>query len=115
MLYLDYSREPGEWIPNQYGGNENLEAIDFLRRFNELAHTIPGVFTVAEESTAFPGVSKPVYLNGLGFTMKWNMGWMHDMLDYFSQGPGIPQAPPQPHHLQPALCLHGEFCAAHLA
>jgi 1,4-alpha-glucan branching enzyme len=87
MLYLDYSREPGEWIPNQYGGNENLEAIDFLRRFNELAHTIPGVFTIAEESTAFPGVSKPVYLNGLGFTMKWNMGWMHDMLDYFGNDP----------------------------
>jgi 1,4-alpha-glucan branching enzyme len=87
MLYLDYSRKPGEWIPNQYGGNENLEAIDFLRRFNELAHKVPGVFTVAEESTAFPGVSKPVYLNGLGFTMKWNMGWMHDMLDYFSEDP----------------------------
>jgi 1,4-alpha-glucan branching enzyme len=87
MLYLDYSRQPGEWLPNQYGGNENLEAIDFLRRFNELAHTVPGAFTVAEESTAFPGVSKPVYLNGLGFTMKWNMGWMHDMLDYFSSDP----------------------------
>ena len=87
MLYLDYSRQPGEWIPNQYGGNENLDAIDFLRRFNELAHTVPGAFTVAEESTAFPGVSKPVYLNGLGFTMKWNMGWMHDMLAYFRNDP----------------------------
>jgi 1,4-alpha-glucan branching enzyme len=87
MLYLDYSRQAGEWIPNQYGGNENLEAIDFLRRFNELVHQVPGAFTVAEESTAFPGVSKPVYLNGLGFTMKWNMGWMHDMLDYFSKDP----------------------------
>src|SRR5215469_12131585 len=87
MLYLDYARKHGEWIPNQYGGNENLEAIDFLRRFNELAHTVRGAFTVAEESTAFPGVSKPVYLNGLGFTMKWNMGWMHDMLDYFSRDP----------------------------
>jgi 1,4-alpha-glucan branching enzyme len=87
MIYLDYSRKPGEWIPNRYGGNENLEAIDFLRRFNELAHQVPGAFTVAEESTAFPGVSKPVYLNGLGFTMKWNMGWMHDMLDYFRQDP----------------------------
>ncbi|HKA00984.1 MAG TPA: 1,4-alpha-glucan branching protein GlgB, partial [Candidatus Solibacter sp.] len=84
MLYLDYSRQPGEWIPNQYGGNENLEAIEFIRRFNEQAHRVPGAFTVAEESTAFGGVSKPVYLNGLGFTMKWNMGWMHDMLDYFS-------------------------------
>jgi 1,4-alpha-glucan branching enzyme len=87
MLYLDYSRKAGEWIPNQYGGNENLEAIDFLRRFNEVAHTVPGAFTAAEESTAFPGVSKPIYLNGLGFTMKWNMGWMHDMLDYFSRDP----------------------------
>ncbi|MDR3701448.1 MAG: 1,4-alpha-glucan branching protein GlgB [Candidatus Sulfopaludibacter sp.] len=87
MLYLDYSRKAGEWIPNQYGGNENLEAIEFLRRFNELAHTVPGAFTAAEESTAFPGVSKPVYLSGLGFTMKWNMGWMHDMLDYFSNDP----------------------------
>jgi 1,4-alpha-glucan branching enzyme len=87
MLYLDYSRKPGEWIPNQYGGNENLEAIDFLRSFNEQAHKVPGAFTAAEESTAFPGVSKPVYLNGLGFTMKWNMGWMHDMLDYFSYDP----------------------------
>jgi 1,4-alpha-glucan branching enzyme len=85
MLYLDYSRKAGEWIPNQYGGNENLEAIDFLRRFNELAHTVPGAITIAEESTAFPGVSKPTYLNGLGFTMKWNMGWMHDMLHYFSE------------------------------
>jgi 1,4-alpha-glucan branching enzyme len=85
MLYLDYSRQPGEWIPNQYGGNENLEAIDFLRRFNELAHQVPGAVTVAEESTSFAGVSRPVYLNGLGFTMKWNMGWMNDMLEYFSK------------------------------
>jgi 1,4-alpha-glucan branching enzyme len=87
MLYLDYSRNAGEWVPNRFGGNENLEAIDFIRRFNQLAHTVPGAFTVAEESTAFPGVSKPVYLNGLGFTMKWNMGWMHDMLDYFGNDP----------------------------
>jgi len=87
MIYLDYSRKEGEWIPNQFGGRENLEAIDLLRRFNELAHQVPGAFTVAEESTSFPGVSKPVYMGGLGFTMKWNMGWMHDMLDYFSQDP----------------------------
>ena len=87
MLYLDYAREPGEWIPNMYGGNENLEAVDFLRRFNELAHQTPGAITIAEESTAFTGVSRPVYLNGLGFTMKWNMGWMHDMLDYFEKDP----------------------------
>ncbi|HYM13066.1 MAG TPA: 1,4-alpha-glucan branching protein GlgB [Bryobacterales bacterium] len=87
MLYLDYSREPGEWEPNQYGGRENLEAIDFLRRFNELAHKEAGAVTVAEESTAWPGVSRPVYLGGLGFTFKWNMGWMHDMLLYFSLDP----------------------------
>ncbi len=87
MLYLDYSREEGEWEPNIYGGNENLEAIDFLKRFNEYAHRVPGALTFAEESTAFPGVSKPVYLDGLGFTMKWNMGWMHDMLEYFSRDP----------------------------
>ena len=66
MLYLDYSREPGQWVPNRYGGNENLEAIDFLRRFNELAHEVPGAITIAEESTAFPGVSRPVYSNGPG-------------------------------------------------
>jgi 1,4-alpha-glucan branching enzyme len=87
MLYLDYSREAGEWIPNQYGGNENLDAISLLRTFNEVAHKVEGAMTIAEESTAFPGVSKPTYLNGLGFTMKWNMGWMHDMLNYFSQEP----------------------------
>ena len=85
MLYLDYSRKAGEWIPNIYGGNENLEAIDLLRRFNELAHQVPGAMTAAEESTAFAGVSRPTYLNGLGFTMKWNMGWMNDMLLYFSK------------------------------
>ena len=86
-LYLDYSREPGEWIPNYYGGRENLEAIDFLKRFNELAHQERGAITIAEESTAWPGVSRPVYLGGLGFTMKWNMGWMHDMFDYFEKEP----------------------------
>lgn len=87
MLYLDYSRKAGEWVPNAYGGNENLEAIDFLRKTNEIVHQVPGVVTVAEESTAFPGVSRPVYLNGLGFTMKWNMGWMHDMLHYIERNP----------------------------
>jgi 1,4-alpha-glucan branching enzyme len=87
MLYLDYSRQPGEWLPNMFGGRENLEAIDFLRRFNELAHQVPGAITAAEESTSFTGVSRPTYLGGLGFTMKWNMGWMHDMLNYFSKDP----------------------------
>jgi 1,4-alpha-glucan branching enzyme len=87
MLYLDYSREPGEWLPNRYGGRENLEALGFIRRFNELVHLEPGAVTIAEESTSWPGVSRPVYLNGLGFTMKWNMGWMHDMFDYFANDP----------------------------
>ena len=88
MLYLDYSREPGEWVPNVYGGNENLEAIDFMKKFNELAHqNHPGAVTIAEESTAFTGVSRPTYLGGLGFTFKWNMGWMHDTLSYIEKGP----------------------------
>ena len=88
MLYLDYSRQEGEWIPNMFGGRENLGAIDFLKSFNEILHHFyPGILTVAEESTAWPGVSKPVYLGGLGFSLKWNMGWMHDMLEYFSKDP----------------------------
>jgi 1,4-alpha-glucan branching enzyme len=83
MLYLDYSRREGEWIPNQFGGRENLEAIAFLQDLNRLAHgQYPGAITVAEESTAWPGVSRPVHVGGLGFTYKWNMGWMHDMLEY---------------------------------
>ena len=88
MLYLDYSRKPGQWIPNRYGGNENLAAIEFIQRFNELSHKDrPGVLTIAEESTAWPGVSRPTHLGGLGFSLKWNMGWMHDTLLYFSKDP----------------------------
>uniref|UniRef100_UPI00404B7062 1,4-alpha-glucan branching protein GlgB n=1 Tax=Cephaloticoccus sp. TaxID=1985742 RepID=UPI00404B7062 len=86
MLYLDYSRKAGEWVPNQYGGRENLEAIDFLKRTNQLVHEYyPGVMMIAEESTSFPGVSRPVETGGLGFDYKWNMGWMHDTLSYFSK------------------------------
>ncbi|MBX2839451.1 MAG: 1,4-alpha-glucan branching protein GlgB, partial [Gammaproteobacteria bacterium] len=84
MLYLDYSREAGEWIPNEHGGNENLDAIRFLRKLNELIHA-EGAMTFAEESTSFPGVSRPTYDSGLGFTFKWNMGWMHDTLEYMSR------------------------------
>jgi 1,4-alpha-glucan branching enzyme len=88
MLYLDYSRKAGEWIPNKFGGNENLEAVDFLRRFNiEVYKEQPGVQTIAEESTSFPLVSRPTYLGGLGFGMKWDMGWMHDTLKYMSEEP----------------------------
>jgi 1,4-alpha-glucan branching enzyme len=88
MLYLDYSRKEGEWIPNQYGGRENLEAIDFLRKFNHITHVeYPGVMTIAEESTAWPLVTRPPYLGGLGFSFKWNMGWMHDTLNYFTHDP----------------------------
>jgi 1,4-alpha-glucan branching enzyme len=88
MLYLDYSRNAGEWVPNQFGGNEDLDAVEFLRRFNELVHEQePGLVSAAEESTAWPGVSRPTYLGGLGFGFKWNMGWMHDTLDYFQREP----------------------------
>ncbi len=88
MLYLDYSRKEGEWIPNQYGGRENLEAIDFIKKMNELVYNrFPGAMTIAEESTAFGGVSRPTYVGGLGFEFKWNMGWMHDSLVYFSKEP----------------------------
>ncbi|MEZ5413797.1 MAG: 1,4-alpha-glucan branching protein GlgB [Opitutaceae bacterium] len=86
MLYLDYSRKAGEWIPNELGGRENLEAIAFLRHTNDLVHRYyPGVITIAEESTSFPAVSRPVSEGGLGFDFKWNMGWMHDTLRYFSK------------------------------
>ena len=88
ILYLDYSREEGDWIANKYGGNENLEAIDFLRVLNEQVHRMfPGVVVIAEESTAWPQVSRPTYTGGVGFSMKWNMGWMNDTLSYFSNDP----------------------------
>lgn len=88
MLYLDYSRKEGEWIPNQYGGRENLEAISFLKELNEACFgAVEGIQTIAEESTAWPAVSRPTYLGGLGFGMKWMMGWMHDTLEYFQKDP----------------------------
>jgi 1,4-alpha-glucan branching enzyme len=88
MLYLDYSRKAGEWVPNVFGGNENLEAIDFIKRLNELCHQEhPGVLTSAEESTSWSGVSRPTYLGGLGFSLKWNMGWMNDTLRFLAKDP----------------------------
>jgi 1,4-alpha-glucan branching enzyme len=88
MLYLDYSRPEGAWVPNEHGGNEDLDAVGFLKELNEVIHRRePGILSVAEESTAWPGVSKPTYLGGLGFGFKWNMGWMHDTLDYFQRDP----------------------------
>jgi 1,4-alpha-glucan branching enzyme len=88
MLYLDYGRKPGEWLPNKYGGHENLEAITFLRRLNEVVYQEnPDVQTIAEESTAWPMVSRPTYVGGLGFGLKWDMGWMHDTLQYITKDP----------------------------
>ena len=88
MLYLDYSRQPGDWVTNEYGGKENLDAISFLKTFNEVVHKYcPGTLTMAEESTSWPGVSRPTYLGGLGFSLKWNMGWMHDSLAYVKTDP----------------------------
>jgi 1,4-alpha-glucan branching enzyme len=88
MLYLDYSRKDGQWLPNVFGGREDLEAVAFLKELNELVHARePGVISAAEESTAWPGVSRPTYMGGLGFGFKWNMGWMHDTLGYFEQDP----------------------------
>jgi 1,4-alpha-glucan branching enzyme len=88
MLYLDYSRKQGEWVPNEFGGREDLEAVAFLKELNEVLYADqPGIASVAEESTAWPGVSRPTYVGGLGFGFKWNMGWMHDTLAYFANDP----------------------------
>lgn len=92
MIYLDYCREPGEWVTNEYGGRENLEAADFLRQVNHVLFSyFPGILSIAEESTSWPMVSWPTYLGGLGFNLKWNMGWMHDSLDYFNMDPWFRQ------------------------
>ena len=116
MLYRDYSRAAGEWIPNKHGGRENLEAIDFLRDMNKVVgEQAPGTVTMAEESTAFPGVTKPPWAHGLGFHYKWNMGWMNDTLDYFALDPVLPQAPPRPCELHDDVHVQRALRAAAVA
>ncbi|MDQ4132974.1 MAG: 1,4-alpha-glucan branching protein GlgB [Actinomycetota bacterium] len=106
MLYLDYSRNEGEWIPNRYGGREDLDAVAFLKEMNEVVHgRYPGVMTIAEESTAWPAVSRPTYAGGLGFSFKWNMGWMHDTLEYFTKDSVFRRY----HHGQLTFGLHYAF------
>ena len=104
MLYLDYSRASGEWIPNQYGGRENLDAVAFLQQLNTETHgRVPGTITVAEESTSWPAVSRPTYVGGLGFTYKWNMGWMHDILESPEGGSGPSPLASRTDHVLDAL------------
>ena len=111
MLYLDYSRKPGEWIPNKFGGRENLDAVEFLRQLNTAAYGEHGdIQTVAEESTAWPMVSKPTYLGGLGFGMKWDMGWMHDTLHYMSQDPVYRKF----HHNNLTFCMLYAFSESYM-
>ena len=116
MLYLDYSRKAGEWIPNEHGGNENLGALRFLKKLNETVYAdFPDVQTIAEESTAWPMVSRPTEYGGLGFGMKWDMGWMHDTLRVLRAGPGAPPPPPGRAHLPHGLRLHRELHASRSA
>ena len=115
MLYLDYSRKEGEWIPNRYGGRENLEAISFLKRFNEEVYRhYPDAQTIAEESTAWPLVSRPTFLGGLGFGLKWDMGWMHDTLVLYATGPHQPEIPSSQSYFPNGLRLSRKFRAAPL-
>ena len=116
MLYLDYGRREGHWVPNRYGGKENIDAIHFLRALNEHVYAaFPDVTMIAEESTSWPQVSRPTYVGGLGFGLKWNMGWMHDTLNYMSLDPGVSQLPSERDHLQPGLRVRRKFCPALLA
>ncbi len=115
MIYRDYSRKAGEWIPNEYGGRENLEAIEFLRNTNRiLGEQTPGAVTMAEESTDFTGVTRPPAGGGLGFWFKWNLGWMHDTTGLHEARSGASPLPSRQNDLRHALQLHREFCAAAL-
>ena len=116
MLYLDYARNEGEWIPNQYGGRENLEAVDFIKALNQTAYARnPGITMIAEESTSWPAVSRPTYVGGLGFGFKWDMGWMHDTLDYFSKDADPSPLSPSRVDLRLPLRVDGEFHPAAVA
>ena len=116
MIYLDYSRKAGEWIPNQFGGRENLEAVSFLQNLNTRIYAdFPDVLTIAEESTAWPMVSRPTYLGGLGFGLKWDMGWMHDTLSYMVRDPIHRKLSSQRADLPHDLRLHGELRPAAVA
>ena len=113
MLYRDYSRKAGRWVPNVHGGRENLEAIAFLKRLNEVVGVErPQAVTLAEESTAFPAVSRPTFAGGLGFHYKWNMGWMHDTLAYMARDPVHRKLSPRRDDLRSGLCLQRELRAA---
>src|SRR5258708_31340708 len=110
MVYLDYSRAPGAWVPNVHGGRENLEAIYFLKRFNEVSYErFPGIMTIPEESTAWPGVSRPTFLGGVGIGFQWQIGWLPRFLVFLNPEPVSPQAPRAPLPLSLLSGVHGTF------